>query len=191
MLTIDFPQYNSFFGQEIGVLLSGRKKYSSAMDLNPKAMCLWYALDRWKTLIDAEWEKYDYIIFNRYTLSSVVYQTARQFGALNWAFAYWIFELEHIQLQLPIPDLYIFLDTPVDDAKNNITKKEARSYTDGLDVYERSSDLLSSCQKIYWDLAEADENIQIVPCCTSSAVMLPKEIIQNSIIKTIKENELI
>ena len=46
---IDFPQYKSFFGKEIGQLLSGTDA-TSAMNLDEKSMCLWYALDRWQTI---------------------------------------------------------------------------------------------------------------------------------------------
>ena len=189
VLTLDFPQYESFFGKEIGKLLSGANKDSNAMDLDPKAMCLWYALDRWSTLSKTDWRNYDCVLFNRYTLSSAVYQTARKYDELNWDFANWVFELEHVQMQLPIPDLYIVLETPVKDAKNNVYKKDARTYVEGLDVYERSSTLLSRCRKIYLELAESEPDIQIVPCCTVDGTLKAAETIRDHIIKIIEDHE--
>ncbi len=191
VLTLDFPQYESFFGNEIGKLLSGTNEESNAMNLDPKAMCLWYALDRWSTLSKIDWRNYDYVLFNRYTLSSAVYQTAREYDGLNWDFANWVFELEHVQLKLPIPDLYIVLETPVKDAKENVFKKKARTYVEGLDVYERSSELLSRCRKIYLELAKSEPDIQIVPCCTSEGTLKATETIRDNIIGIIQDYVLL
>ena len=62
---IDFPQYKGFFGKEIGQLLSGTD-VTSAMDLDEKSMCLWFALDRWQTVRDLPMGLYDYIIFIKF-----------------------------------------------------------------------------------------------------------------------------
>ena len=42
-----YPVYESFFGKELGELLSGTNRQFTASDLDPKSMALWYALDRW------------------------------------------------------------------------------------------------------------------------------------------------
>lgn len=191
ILMLDFPQYNSFFGTEIGAMLSGKNAGLTAMDIDSKSMCLWYALDRHSTLLRHDWQEYDYILFNRYTLSNAVYQTARKYHEINRDFINWIFELEYNQLKLPIPDLYIFLETPVKDSKNNVLKKEGRTYVNGFDVYEQSSSLLSCCRQIYLKLAETEKNIHILPCCEETGQMLPPEKIQEQIISIIKEKGLL
>lgn len=160
---IDFPQYSSFFGGEIGKLLSGTQG-TSALELDGKSMCLWYAMDRWKALQTAELEQYDYVIFNRYTLSNVVYQSARQYHGLDLEFARWVFELEHIQLGLPVPDLYLYLDTQARLSEENVLKKAQRDYVEGLDVYESSQNLLLHCRRIYRELAEAVPELQTLEC---------------------------
>ena len=43
--TRDFPAYESFFGQEIGKLLSGAEG-TRADEVDGKSMALWFALDR-------------------------------------------------------------------------------------------------------------------------------------------------
>ncbi len=160
---IDFPQYKSFFGKEIGQLLSGTDA-TSAMNLDEKSMCLWYALDRWQTIQSLEMEQYDYVIFNRYTLSNVVYQTARRYNAFHQELAEWIFALEHEQLMLPVPDMYIYLDTKEEFSGENVLKKGERAYTQGLDVYEKSQSLLAACHRIYRKLADEIHEIKIVDC---------------------------
>jgi len=164
---IDFPQYSGFFGREVGRLLSG-KEGASAMELDVKSMCLWYALDRWKTLGNIDLQSFDSVIFNRYTLSNVVYQCARTCQKLDRELAGWIFELEHVQLGLPRPDLYLFLDTRAELTGGNVLQKEGRDYVDGLDVYESSVDLQACCRGIYRELAAESPGIQILDCMDSA-----------------------
>lgn len=185
---IDFPQYESFFGREIGSLLSG-KEGVSALELDEKSMCLWYALDRWNTISGLDWESLDYLIFNRYTLSSAVYQSARKYGCLNRQFADWIFTMEHVQLGLPIPDIYIYLDTKTDFCQENVLKKE-RDYVDGLDVYERSQDLLLRCHAIYQALSDEIDEIYSLECLTGSGVLQSIEEIGEKVIACLKEHGL-
>lgn len=191
ILMLDFPQYKSFFGVEIGKMLSGNESNVTAMNVDTKSMCLWYALDRWNTLSNHNWQDYDYILFNRYTLSNAVYQTARQYHEINMDFINWVFKLEYGQLHLPIPNLYIFLETPVMGSKDNVLKKEERTYVKGLDVYEQSSSLLSCCRQIYLELAETESNIKIVSCCDETGCMASPEKIHEKIISIIKEQDLL
>lgn len=182
---IDFPQYTSFFGVEIGKLLSGENNIS-AMGLDEKSMCLWYALDRWQAISNIEIEKVDYVIFNRYTLSSVVYQSARKYGGLNRKFADWIFGLEHVQLGLPVPDIYIYLDTKTDFCQENILRKN-RKYVNGLDVYEKSQDLLSCCHNIYRELSKEIYEISIVECLDEFGRLKSVEQISAGVAESLRE----
>ena len=183
---IDFPQYASFFGREIGVLLSD-KSIISAMQLDEKSMCLWYALDRWKAVKDAQIGEYDYVIFNRYTLSSVVYQSARRYRGLNREFADWIFELEHKQLMLPVPDIYIYLDAGLEFCGENVLRKDERVYVDGLDVYEKSQDLLSCCRGIYKRLSDEIDGIIVLKCIDTEGRLRGMEEIGSEIIAVLTE----
>ena len=187
---IDFPQYGSFFGREIGALLAG-KEGASALNLDEKSMCLWYALDRWKTVSGAGLEAYDCVIFNRYTLSNVVYQSARKYGGLNRPFADWIFELEHIQLGLPIPDIYLYLQTKAELSGANVLKKEGREYTQGLDVYERSEDLLACCRRIYQELAVEIREIRVLDCLDESGRLKDVEEIGGAVLDCLEASGLL
>lgn len=187
---IDFPQYSSFFGKEIGALLSNAGTVS-AMELDEKSMCLWYGLDRWNTVNRAQIEKYDYVIFNRYTLSNVVYQSARRYGGLHQQFADWIFELEHIQLALPVPDLYIFLNTKSEFCSANVLRKGEREYVDGLDVYEKSKDLQSCCHTIYRKLAEEIDEVLFLECVDDQGSMRDMEEIHSDIIANLTKYGLL
>lgn len=178
---IDFPQYNSFIGKEIGYFLSGKDSYTNADSIDPKSMCLWYATDRWYALKNVDFSNYDFVIFNRYTLSSAVYQTARFFNAVNTEFINWVFELEHVIYSLPTPDIYLFLDTEISGCSENLTHKGERSYVEGLDLYERSKSLLACCREIYHYCVEAYPNVRVI-FCNGPDGLLPVEDIHHRIL---------
>ena len=161
---IDFPQYSSFVGKEIGYFLSGKDPNINADSIDPKSMCLWYAIDRWNALKTVDFSKYDFVIFNRYTLSSAVYQTARFYNSVNTDFINWVFELEHVIFGLPAPDIYLFLDTEISGCAENLTHKGERSYVDGLDLYERSKSLLTCCRDIYHYCTKTYPSVRSVFC---------------------------
>lgn len=190
VLAIDFPRYGGFFGREIGALLAGGKG-ASALELDEKSMCLWFALDRWKTLDGLDLEAYDYVVFNRYTLSNVVYQTARKYRGLEREFAEWIFTLEHIQLGLPIPDIYLYLHTKAELCGENVLKKEGRQYTEGLDVYERSEDLLECCHRMYRELSEEIREVCVLNCLDGSGQLKSVEGIGGAVLACLEENGLL
>ena len=189
VLAIDFPQYDSFFGREIGALLAGNGG-ASALELEEKSMCLWYALDRWRALEGLDLGQYDYVVFNRYVLSNVVYQTARKCHGLDRGFADWIFTLEHIQLGLPLPDLYIYLDTKAQLCGENVLKKEGREYTHGLDVYEGSESLLECCRRMYRELAAEIGEIRVLNCLDGSGRLKSVEEIGRAVLGVLDGNNL-
>lgn len=188
VLIIDFPQYESFFGREIGELLAGKSKVT-AMELDEKSMCLWYALDRWKAVSGLEMEQHEYVIFNRYTLSNVVYQSARKYHGLDRKFADWIFELEHIQLGLPIPDIYLYLDAKTGFCQDNVLKKD-RQYVDGLDVYEGSEDLLLCCGELYRDLHREIGEVSVLECLDESGALKSVEEIGAMVLQCLRDRGL-
>lgn len=157
---VSFPDYDSFFGKEIGYLLSGKGKID-ANSVDTKSMSLWYALDRKTKLDKINLNEYDYIIFNRYTLSSAVYQSVRSGHRMEE----WIFELENLQLGLPNPDLYLIMDVNVNQSSDNVLKKGERDYLEeDKDVYEKSETLLGNARKKYMEIKEKYLNMEIIAC---------------------------
>lgn len=161
VLVLSFPIYESFFGKEIGHLLSGEGKID-ANSVDSKSMSLWYALDRYSAIKKIDFNNFDYVLFNRYTLSSAVYQSVRN---NDDEIIDWIFNLENCELNLPIPDLYLVLDVDVNQSHSNISKKGERIYLESeKDVYERSDSLLENARKKYIDISKEYINIDVVDC---------------------------
>ncbi|MBS6398167.1 MAG: hypothetical protein KH452_13635 [Clostridiales bacterium] len=164
VLVQDFPVYSSFFGREIGKMLSG--EHSVRADIvDPKSMSLWYALDRYESLKNLNKMDYDYVLFNRSTLSSAVYQSIRIGEDKRDEFIQWLFELEFDKLGIWKPDLYFIFDVTEEQSKKNVAQKEQRSYLKSkYDVYEESQDIMNQARNVYLRQARRYDNIFIVPC---------------------------
>lgn len=170
-----YPAYESFFGLEIGRLLGGADPDATAGSLDPKSMALWYALDRWLDHARSSGEGVTHLLLNRYTLSNVVYQSMR--SRRPEEVRRWVDHLEHEVLNLPRPDAYIILDTPLRLAGANVLKKETRSYTsEAQDVYERDMALQRRVQEGYLAAARELPNARIVPS-NDGDMLLPPEVI--------------
>ena len=160
---LSFPNYSSFFGRKLGSLLSGKKKLN-ALNIDPKSISLWYALDRAKVFESFDYSDYDFILINRYTMSNIVYQSARATKEERDNLINWIFELEHAQLNLPVPDLYIIFDVNPILSKRNLMQKGKREYIDDrtLDIYEKSENYLEKARKVYLQIAKRFNGIVVI-----------------------------
>ncbi len=186
VLCMSFPVYDSFFGRECGLILSGRGDVR-ADELDPKSMSLWYALDRWQAMKTVDMDAYDYVLLNRFTLSNVVYQSIRARDEDRPRLADWIFELEHVQLALPEPDIYVLFDVDPCVAGLNVRKKGHRDYVgDERDVYEQSTRLLTLARAKYLSLAQRLSNIKVVNCLDRNNSMRAPEKIAREVAALVK-----
>lgn len=193
---LSFPSYERFFGKEIGEILSGSNGVR-ADEVDSHSLCLWYALDRFETMnalvrnidtagtlsdkIALYYKDIDFLILNRFTLSNAVYQSVREIDIGlpdNWE---WVQELEHGQLGLPRPDLYLILDVAPHSAQRNVDMKEEREYVKGRDIYEAQEDLLSRARLRYLDIASREKNMQVISCEKTEGGMQSIDVIANRI----------
>ncbi len=184
--TLDFPVYDSFFGREIGLLLSGRQKQSAAR-LDPKSMSLWYAMDRYEAFRKNDFTEYDVILLNRSTLSNAIYQSARCGSPQEEAaLRSWIQELEYRRLAIPVPDLFVIFDVPVANSRENVGKKGHRDYVgEDADVYEKDLSLLEKVRAGYLEAADQMEHVLLIPCVDSAETMRPREEILADVVRGI------
>ncbi len=164
VLKLSFPDYDGFFGKEIGKMLSGRQRVR-ADNVDARSMALWYALDRQKFFLENDNTCYDYIICNRYTLSNAVYQSARAEGESRENFIKWVFELEFDILKIPAADIYLLFDISPDISALNVQNKGFRSYIGNeADVYERTAGYMKNVRELYLKLAKDRSDIHIIDC---------------------------
>ena len=191
--TMDFPAYDSFFGEHIGELLNGDGKVT-AKDVDPMSMALWFAMDR-KMQFEKGIPECDYLLFNRYVLSNAAYQSSRcdeNSGITQDEFIDWVMKLEHEILKLPEPDIYFFLDITKSQAGENVGKKGFRSYVGGekKDVYEGSDKMQDGAKAAYLKCVKRFSNVCMIECMSEGKMLKPEEI-HSMITDTLRKNNII
>ncbi len=173
---LSFPDYGSFFGGCVGRFLT-RKDGVSASDVDQRSMALWFAMDRWAAFRGFDYKAFDVLLINRYVLSNAVYQSIRDRDVDKPDILDFVLTLEHEQLGLPRPDLYLILDVDLTAAQNNVTKKGYRDYVgDEKDEYEKQDAIQIRARAKYLSFGERLENVKVIPCM-AEGTLLPIETI--------------
>jgi dTMP kinase len=172
-----FPRYRATqFGAQIGAFLNG--KFGSLHDVHPVLVSLLFAGDRLETrtsllesLADA-----DFVICDRYVPSNIAHQGAKVAGAERAELVRWVEYVEYDLFALPRPDVVLWLDMPVVQAQELITRKAQRDYTDrAADLQEADADYLARVRAVYAELAHDPRWITIAAMGTSG-LRSPEEI---------------
>ncbi|GGB22679.1 dTMP kinase [Sphingomonas metalli] len=175
---LSFPRYaDTLGGHMLGEYLGGRLPHAAS----PRAAAVLYALDRFESaaVIAEAAAQHDVVVFDRYIASNMAYQAAQAAPGDAREVMGWIARLEIEQFGLPLPDLSVYLDTPVEIARGLILRKRRRSYTDAaLDTYEADVALQVRVRDNY--AAMAREGLlgrwATLPTVTAGALRPPREI---------------
>ena len=168
---LSFPDYGSFFGGCVGRYLT-KKDGVSASDVDQRSMALWFAMDRWAAFQGFDYSKFAVLVINRYVLSNAVYQSIRDRDVDKPDILDFVLTLEHEQLSLPRPDLYLILDVDLSAAQNNVTKKGYRDYVgDEKDEYEKQDSIQIRAREKYLSFGERLENVKVIPCMETGALL--------------------
>lgn len=188
--TRDFPAYDSFFGREIGKLLSGAEG-TRADEVDGKSMALWFALDRFESFRDYVDGAADILILNRYVLSNAVYQSIRDVDLGKPDIADWVFDVEYNHLGLPRPDVNLVFSIAPAEAEANVCKKGFRDYVGtGRDVYESSHNIQARAMAQYLAYAARYDDIAVIPCMEEGR-LLPVEAIGAAVLAALRARRII
>ena len=186
-----YPMYDSFFGSQVGNLLSGNDAID-AVNVDGKSMALWFALDRWDSFKGYTNGESDFLLINRYVLSNAVYQNIRDCDVGKPDISDWIFDLEYNRFALPRPDVTLLFDVSEASASENVDKKGFREYVgDKKDVYEASVGIQQRARRMYIKIAQKYDDIAVIDCMTNGrlrgideiADMVKNELLRRGIIK--------
>lgn len=142
-----FPTYDSKQGKLTEYYLNG--DFGNPSDLSPYLVNSIYAVDRsitWNDKLKAAYDKGDIILLDRYTTSSLIYQSSLFDNEEDKkAFINYVTDYEYNKLGIKKPDKVIFLTADFDLVSSMRSKRKGN---DGVknDVYERDSKLM---KKIY------------------------------------------
>lgn len=168
---LSFPRYQqTAFGRKIGDFLNG--KFGSLNAVNPLLVSLLFAGDRFESreLIQQTIAGHDVVICDRYVASNIAHQGAKCAGADQRELVEWIQHLEYSIYNLPVAQLTLFLDVPVENAQQLIAAKSRRAYTDkAADLQEADADYLERVRDVYLQLSEG-AGWRRIPCVADGNV---------------------
>lgn len=161
VVTHHFPSYGTYQARAVEEYLKGN--YGKITELSPYFVNSLYATDRaitWLLGLKAEYEKDNFIILDRYTTSSIIYQSAEIDNIKEKEeFIDYVTDYEYNKLGIPNPDLVIFLYAPF-EVVNKLKAK--RINNDGIknDIHERDLEFLRKvsdnayqiAQKLGWNI---------------------------------------
>ncbi len=177
-----YPNYHAPTGKIIAGPYLGKEQEKeswfpeNASQVNPKVASLYFAADRYYDLpnILQHQKDDDYIIFNRYTYSNMAHQGGKiKDKKERQDFYRWMEELEFGLLNLPVPDIRIFLHMPL-TAETLLRKSRVH---EKLDEHEKDEKHLQNAEKAYIEIAKLYHFYQIE--CTTKSNLKRKETIKN------------
>lgn len=175
VITHHFPTYYAYQGKGVEMYLAG--KYGKPSELSPHFINSLYAYDRaitWKTKLMPEYQRGKTILLDRYTTSSLIYQSALiEDKSKKTEFLNYVIDFEYNKLGIQKPHKVIFLYAPIELINQMRAKRKAN---DGIsnDIHERDLDFLKQvydnamfvAQYLGWEMiycASADGNNILSP----------------------------
>ena len=180
----------------VGRFLKG--DFGSLAQVDPYLVSYTYALDR----LAAKDELLDWlaegntVVANRYTTSSMAFQSARVPKAKRQSFISWLYELEYKQNRLPKEDIVLYLYVPVDISQKLLAKKakdSSRRYMGkkDKDINEANIKYQKEVVAMYLTLAKKYKHWEIIDCTDKKGNILAAEKIHGKILTALKNNKLL
>ena len=142
-----FPRYSEPSSALIRMYLGGEFG-TKPSDVNSYAASAFYAVDRFASY-KQDWGNWyqqgGLVLCDRYTTSNAVHQASKEAPENRARFLKWLYEFEYDQLELPKPDLIIYLDVPTDFTERLMRGREEKTGTKA-DIHEQDMNYLTTCR---------------------------------------------
>jgi dTMP kinase len=173
---LDFPTYESVFGELISKYLRG--EFGPLDEIPPEIPSMFYALDRlqYKDSIIEDLEEGLFLVANRYCQSNWAYQGAKfQDPNTRKEFISWLQKLES---RIPQPDLVFYLHTPESVAQKLLENREDKGYLKGekMDIHESDRSYQVAVTHVYLELAHEADNWVVVECAGNGEMRSTEDI---------------
>jgi len=157
--------------------------------VNPYAASLFFAIDRYGSF-KQDWQQvYEdggIIVSDRYTTSNAVHQGEKMPLDEYGKYCSWLFDLEYGLLELPRPDIVLFLETPTSLASKAIEGRENKDAArKTLDIHERDGSYLERCRKSGM-IAALSLGWEIIKC-SKDGEFLSREAIHEAIMEKVQK----
>jgi dTMP kinase len=145
-MRLTFPQYTEPSSALIRMYLGGEFG-EDPHAVNPYAASTFFAVDRYASFIKVWREFYQgggIILTDRYTTSNALHQGSKLPAEKRPDFFKWLYEFEFGLMELPKPDIVLYMDIDPREAVRRIGSRQATTGA-GTDIHERDTVYLSEC----------------------------------------------
>lgn len=146
---IVFPRYDNESSALIRMYLGGEFGDNPA-DVNAYTASTFFSVDRFASY-RKDWGKIynagGFILSDRYTTSNAVHQGAKLPDEELGEFFRWLYDLEHVKMGLPVPDLVIYLDVDVETSLARMRHRQEKTNT-SADIHEKDIKYLENCLRV-------------------------------------------
>ena len=146
---IVFPRYDKESSSLIRMYLGGEFG-SSPADVNAYIASTFFAVDRvaaYRTDWGSIYDKGGFVLSDRYTTSNAVHQGAKLKNEELEAFFDWLYDFEYVKLELPRPDLVIYLDVDLETSLARVKHRQEKTHT-SADIHEKDVRYLENCLRV-------------------------------------------
>ena len=152
---LQFPQYDKPSSALLRMYLGGEFG-TDPLAVGPHAASTFYAVDRYasyKTVWGEAYDRGETILADRYVSSNAVHQGAKLSGAERTAFFQWLDEFEHQKMELPRPDIVLYMDIPIELALENVRVRQTQTGA-AADIHEAGAAYLRTCAETAREAAQ-------------------------------------
>ena len=177
----------------VGRYLAG--EFGSLESSSPYLTSLFYAMDRLTARDEiVDWlEEGNTVVANRYTTSSMAFQTARIEKDKREEFLKWLYDMEYKEHKLPKEDLVLFLYVPVEISQKLIEQKTGRDYVSGKkkDINEANVAYQKEVLSLYLELAKKNTHWEVIKCVDSKGKLLTIEKVHEKVVAVLQKHEIV
>ncbi len=145
---MSFPDYN-YPSSVLAKMYLNSEFGDKPADVNPYASASFFAVDRFASFKKNWGKNYnngETIICDRYTTSNTMYNMAK-ISESEWGrYLEWLYDYEYSKLELPKPNVVIYLNMPV-DVSQDLMKKRYLGDNSKKDLYEKDIEYLRICER--------------------------------------------
>lgn len=174
---VSFPDYESDSSALVKMYLAGNFGTRPG-DVNAYAASSFYAVDRFASYKKDWKEDYDegVIVADRYTTSNAVHQCSKLENE-DWdKFLEWLFDFEYEKMQIPAPDLVIYLKVDPEVSQKLMTSRYSGDESK-KDIHERDLSYLNRSREAA-GYCSAKLNWKVVECCRGEEMRTIEDIQQ-------------
>ena len=182
---VSFPNYESDSSILVKMYLNGAFG-AHPDDVNAFAASSFYAVDRYASFMKdwkKEWQE-GIVVADRYTTSNAIHQCSKLPESQWDTFLEWLFDFEYNKLEIPAPDLVLYLKVDPTVSQKLLEKRYHGDMTKE-DIHEKDHEYLERCRKAAEYCAEKLGWVTVE--CTDQGKMKRIDEIQRDIMEKARE----